>query len=133
MHSTNYREALILPSPDCGAVTASVPGKPGTVAKMQYERLAEDPYSLTSDELLFGIHAERNGIEDTDRAEARARFFSKGQACLRASPLVKTFGWALHHDAQGRIALVDPASTQFGVLMAQSDVTKLWGMRSKRA
>jgi len=133
MHTTNYVETLILPSPDCPAAAAKVPARPGSVAAMQHERLAAAPYAMTSDELLFGIHADRQGIAAGERPAARAAFFSKGQACLRASPLVKSHGWALHHDAAGRVALVDPAGPRFAELVARADVAKLSGMRSKRA
>ena len=133
MHTTNYRETLILPSPDCPATTASVPEKAGSVAAMQHMRLSEGPYKLSSDDLLFDVYAERNAVAIDEREEAREAFFSKGQACLRASPLVKTFGWALHHDAQGRVALVDPESETFAALASRDNVTKLLGMRSKRA
>ena len=133
MHTTNYRQTLILPSPDCKATEAVVPGKPGSIAALQHQRLADAPYGLTSDELLFDIHAERQSIAATDREAARQAFFSKGQACLRASPLVKSFGWALHHDEEGRVALVDPASARFAELSERAEVTKLSGMRSKRA
>ena len=133
MHTTNYRDTLILPSPDCAAQSGMVPTKPGSIAAMQHDRLAAKPYALSSDDLIFGVHAERQGILEADRAAARDVYFSKGQACLRASPLVKSFGWALHHDAEGRVALVDPASTLFAELFDREDITKLAGMRSKRA
>lgn len=133
MHTTNYYDTLILPSPDCAAPVAMPPGKPGTVAAMTHERLVADPYRLTSDELIFGIHADRKGVEEEERGPARMEFFSRGQACLRSSPLVKTLGWALHHDAEGRVALVDPASETFHQLMARDDITKRFGLRSKRA
>jgi hypothetical protein len=133
MHSTNYQNTLILPSPDCPATGAALPRKPGSIAAMQHERMAAAPYGLTSDELLFGIHADRQGIPADERAQERDRYFSKGQACLRASPLVKTLGWALHHDGKGRVALVDPAGAAFADLAGDPSVTKLSGMRSKRA
>ena len=133
MHTTNYVSTLILPSPDCAAQVATVPPKPGTVAAAQHERLFETPYGLTSDGLIFGIHADRQDIDEAERMGARADFFFKGQPCLRASPLVRTYGWALHHDAEGRVALVDPASELFASLSARADITKLNGMRSKRA
>ena len=60
-------------------------------------------------------------------------FFSRGQACLRSSPLVKTLGWALHQDAVGRVALIDPAVEFFEMLMASDSITKRFGLRSKRA
>ena len=133
MHTTVYRDTLILPSPDCAAEVATIPAKPGTIAALQHERLVAAPYEIDSDELLFGIHADRKEIAGDERGAARAEFFSKGQACLRASPLVKTLGWALHHDSQGRVALVDPASERFAQLQADKGITKLSGMRSKKA
>ncbi len=133
MHTTNYRSTLILPSPDSTASTATPPPKPGTVAAMQHERLAEAPYGLTSDDLIFGIHADRAEVDAAGRDAARADYFSKGQPCLRSSPLVRSYGWALHHDAEGRVALVDPADSTFAALTADPDVTKVYGMRSKRA
>jgi len=132
MHTTNYVDTLILPSPDSKAEQASTPEKPGSVAAQQFARLVAAPFGMTSDDLLFDVHAERNGVGEGDRDAARAAYFSKGQACLRASPLVKTMGWALHHDGHGRVGLVDPASAEFEALMARDDVTKLAGMRSKR-
>ncbi|NGP16296.1 DUF6157 family protein [Devosia aurantiaca] len=133
MHTTNYRDTLILPSPDCAAAEATAPTKPGTIAALQHERLVAAPYTITSDDLLFGIHADRKEIAEEERGPARMEFFSKGQACLRASPLVKTLGWALHHDSDGRVALVDPDSSRFAQLQAQEGITKLVGMRSKKA
>src|SRR5687768_1314873 len=51
MHTTNYRETLIVPSPDCAASSATIPSKPGTIAALQHERLSAAPYEMTSDEL----------------------------------------------------------------------------------
>lgn len=133
MHTTNYFDTIILPSPDCTAAAARPPAKPGTVAAMQYERLLATPYGLTSDDLLFEIHADRKAIDPDERGPARMEFYGKGQACLRSSPLVKTLGWALHHDGKGRVALVDPASDSFAALVAREDITKRFGLRSKRA
>ncbi|MBJ3786176.1 DUF6157 family protein [Devosia sediminis] len=133
MHTTNYFDTLILPSPDCPVEVAGAPKKPGTVAAMQYERLLADPYRFTSDDLQFEIFADRKEMEAEDRGPARMEYFSKGQPCLRSSPLVKTLGWALHHDGEGRVALVDPVSPAFAELMARDDITKRPGLRSKRA
>lgn len=132
MHSTNYRDTLILPSPDCAAADASRPERQGSIAQMQHERLTCAPYALTSDNLLFGIYAVRRNIAEGERDAARQAFFSKGQACLRASPLVKSYGWALHHDTEERVALIDPAGSRFSELMARDDVKKLAGLRSRR-
>lgn len=133
MHTTNHFGTLITVSSDCPAAQSVVPDKPGSIAGLQYALLSERPYSLSSDDLLFEVHARRNGVSESEREEARAAFFARPRACLRASPLVKTFGWGLHHDAEGRVALVDRNSETYAALLADDNVAKRPGMRSKRA
>lgn len=132
MHTTNYVNTFILVSPDSTADAARLPEKPGGVAAMQYETLAAAPYALTSDDLIFAVFVERNGIAEADRPAARAAFFSKGQPCLRSSPLVKSFGWGVHHDEKGRIALYGVDTPEYRALAAREDLARLAGMRSKR-
>ena len=55
--------------------------------------------------------ADRAGIPEADRPAARAEFFSR--ACLRSSDLGKRDGWGLHHDAEGRVALVAVDSPEY--------------------
>ena len=133
MHSTNYRNTLITVSPDTSADQAHIPDRPGTIAALQYALLANHPYAMTSDDLIFEVHAIRSGIDEAKRQEARTQFFSRGQACLRSSPLVKQFGWGIHHDDSGRIALVAIGSPEYEALLERSDVSVVSGMRSKRA
>ena len=104
--TTNYVETFIRVAEDCPATIGTMPpsGAWPTVARLQYDLLAEHPYELTSDDVLFRVHATRAGIPEEEQAQARAEFFSKSQACLRSSPLGKRYGWGLHHDADGRRA-----------------------------
>lgn len=62
--------------------------------------LSSAPYAMTSDELLLAVENDRKGPVAADA------FFARSQACLRVSPLVKRHGYGLHHDAEGRVALV---------------------------
>jgi len=133
VHSTNYVNALILPSEDCKARESMAPPKPGTVGAMQYEMIAEAPYGLTSDDLLVAITGARKEIPKDEWGALRDEIFSKGQPCLRASALVKSLGWAVHHDEAARVALVAIGSDRFDELMADGAVEKVKGMRSKRA
>lgn len=133
MHTTNYRNAFISASPDCPAPIARAPDKPGSVADIQYRMIAASPGRHTSDDVIFATHAIRAGIAESDRAAARAAFFSKGQACLRASPLVKTHGWGVLHDGEGRVTLVARGSADYDRLAADPDLAQCAGMRSKRS
>jgi len=53
-------------------------------------------------------------------------------ACLRASPLVKTYGWGIHHDSEGKVALVGRQTDEYKKLVQDRDVEKVAGMRSRR-
>ena len=125
MHTTNYHDTLITVSTDCPVPGGTIPEKPGTIATIQHALLAT-PYAMTSDDLLYETHRVRGGDK------SREEFFARPQACLRASPLVKQFGWGVHHDSEGRIALLDPQSDAYARLLVDPSVKKTPGMRSKR-
>lgn len=128
MHTTNYVDTFIAVAPDCPATASEVPPERAapSVARIQYDLLADSPYVHTSDDIVHASQGERRGID-------RETFFSKGQPCLRASPLVKRYGWGLHHDAHGRVALVAVESPAYAAFAADPELTQKAGMRSSRA
>ncbi len=65
--------------------------------------------------------------------EQRQIFFSKGQPCFRASPLTKRYGWGVHANAEGKIAIFGVDSAEYQALLIDDSVTKKKAMRSKRA
>lgn len=134
MHTTNYSNTFIEVADDCRAeFGASPPEKQvPTIASLQYKRLLDQPYTYTSDELLFEIYALRNSIPEAEQAAKRAEFFAKGQACLRASPLAKTYGWGIHFDADARVAIYAKGSEDYERLRNDSTLTQLKAMRSAR-
>lgn len=134
-HSTNYYDTFIEVSEDCPSRQGVPPQHPvnkETIAAMQFARIRDNPYRYSSDDLLFEIHAIRKGIPAEEREKARATFFSKGQACLRSSPLVKRYGWGIHHNAEGKVALYGAETPEYGAFLDREDVKKVKGMRSKR-
>lgn len=136
MGSTNYINTFVQVADDCPVQLGEQPpegGKSPTVAALQYALIVNRPYELTSDDLLFEVFAARKAIPDEERSAARAEFFSKSQACLRASPLTKRYGWGIHHDAESRIALVPLGSEEYLSFAADPDLKQLKAMRSKRA
>ncbi|HEX8234237.1 MAG TPA: DUF6157 family protein [Caulobacteraceae bacterium] len=133
MHTTNYADAFITVAADCPADSGRAPEQPGGVAGVQYALLRERPYALTSDELLFEAHRRRKALGDDDLDAARAAFFAKPQACLRTSPLAKRYGWGLHHDAHGRVAIYGVESEDYRRLSADPKLKVVAAMRNKRA
>lgn len=133
-HTTNYTDTFIEVAADCpvdDAVEPPLTEKP-TIAALHYRLIAEAPYARTSDEVVFATFALRHGIA-VDDAAAREEFFAKGQPCLRSSPLGKRYGWGIHHDAEGRVALVPRGSAEYAALAADADTAHTRAMRSKRA
>lgn len=139
MHTTNSTSTFITVAPDSTATRGATPPPrdPPSLAARCHALIAAAPYSLTSDDVLFTAFADARGIAPEGRAAARVAFFSKGQPCLRASALTKTYGWGVHHDAEGRVALVgvdDPAyaARAGGRGPAGEALTVVAAMRSKR-
>ncbi|MFG1826085.1 DUF6157 family protein [Microbispora bryophytorum] len=116
----NYYSTLIAVADDCPVTAAEVPvargGKP-TVASLQYELISGAPYGLTQEDVLFETWLRRQDLPADlpaeRRAELRKEFFSRSQACLRASPLPKRYGWGLLFDPDGRIALCPMESEEY--------------------
>lgn len=107
-HTTNYQDTFIEIADDCPVESGEAPPQKGeskTVANLQFEMLHKHPYKYTSDDVLFQVYADRNDLTKKEYKEAREAFFSKGQPCFRASPLTKRYGWGVHNDKDGKIAL----------------------------
>lgn len=135
MHSTNYFNTFIEIAEDCPVAAAEIPPLKGdnrSVANLQFEMILEHPYRYTSDDVVFGVYALKNGI-DSGLEDARAAFFFKGQACLRASPLTKRYGWGIHHNAEGKVAAYPAGSEEYQRFLEDAGVKKVRAMRSKRA
>ena len=135
MHSTNYFNTFIEIAEDCPTLSGEVPplrGNKKSVANLQYEMVAENPYKFTSDEVLFEVFAIRKDIPESEREAARKEFFSKGQACFRASPLTKRYGWGVHSNEEGKIALYGAETEAYEQFVRDESLAKTRAMRSKR-
>ena len=134
MHTTNYYNTFIEVAEDCPALSAEIPPQKGeakTVANLQFELIAENPYKFTSDEVIFKGFALKNELSSNLEQEREA-YFSKGQACLRASPLTKRYGWGIHHDSEGKVALFPVDSEEYQRFVQDPAIKKVKAMRSSR-
>ncbi len=134
IHSTNYFDTFIEVAEDtkatCGTVPPSKENK--TVAEIQYELVAKSPYKFTSDDVFFQVYADRNGLTKAEYREAREQFFSKGQPCFRASPLTKVYGFGIHNNKDGKIALFGMESKEYKEFLADNTIKKVKAMKSSR-
>jgi hypothetical protein len=127
IHTTNDYDTFISVSEDCPVEKAEVPPakEPKSAAQIEYEMVAAHPYTYSSDDVIYAANGERRGI-------AREEFFSKGQACFRASPLTKRYGWGAHYGRDGKIAIYPRESAEYQKFAADKNLKQLKGMRSTR-
>ncbi|WP_138992264.1 DUF6157 family protein [Larkinella sp. C7] len=135
IHTTNYTNTLIAIADDCPASRGEIPPQKGdakSVAARQFEMLSQKPYQYTSDDVLFQVYADRNDLTESERPAARQQFFSKGQPCFRASPLTKRYGWGIHSDENGRIALLGCETEAYEKLANDVTLQVVKAMKSSR-
>ena len=136
VHSTNYFDTFIEVADDCPAVTGQIPpvnANAPSVATIQFELISQHPYAFTSDEIIFRVYAIKNDLAVSDYAIAKKEFFSKGQACLRSSALVKRYGWGIHADHRGKVALIGLETDDYKKYCSDISLKKVKAMRSKKA
>jgi Family of unknown function (DUF6157) len=137
---TMYTNTFIQVAPDSPAISAIVPevkGESKTVAVLEHELLSHHPYTFTNEELIFEVYVRRQGLSDADIQERRQELwdelFSKSHACMRASALTKRYGWGVHYDQHGKMALYPLGSDGYERFVRDTDGLKLLvAMRSKR-
>lgn len=135
MKDMNYYGAFIAVAEDCPVTSAQIPSAKGdakTIPVLQYEMIANNPYKYTQEDVLFEVFAERNNIPEEQKPAAREKFFSKGQPCLRTSSLGKRYGWGIHHDEQGRVALYAVESDEYQKMLSDKNLKHVKAMRSSR-
>lgn len=136
----NYYNTFIAVSADCPADRGTIPpekqgGK--TKPRIEYELISQNPYAYTQKELLFAVYVRHKGIspeEAEQQGNLREEFFAKPKACMRASMLPKKYGWGLHFDEEGKIALIPMESPEYRDFVEgrKSGVKVLTAMRNKR-
>lgn len=136
IHTTNYYNTFIEVADDCPAQKAEIPPQKGedkTIANLQFEMIAHNPYKFTSDEVIFSVYAAKQKITGNKLKEAKEQFFSKGQPCLRSSPLTKRYGWGVHSDANGKVAIYPMESAEYKKFLKDKTLKVVKAMRSKKA
>ena len=133
------KNTFVLVAPDCPVSIGTRPSPRGakpTIPLSQYDLLIEAPYEYTLEELMFAVYVRREGLSKSDAKaqskEIRAKLFDKPYPCMRASPLPKSYGWGVHHDAKGKIAIYGIDSEEYLRLAGTSGLDIVTAMRSSR-
>lgn len=135
IHTTNYTNTFVEIAEDSPAALGEIPPIRGTdrsVANIQFEMIRQNPYKYTSDDVIFHCYATKKDLTESELAEEREKFFSKGQACMRTSPLTKRYGWGVHNNEEGKIAIFGAETEEYKKYSTDKDIQKVKAMRSKR-
>lgn len=134
VRTTNYFDTFIEVAEDTKTDqgTKPPPKTKKTVAEMQYDMIANNPYKYTSDDVFFQVFANRKDLTKDEYEQARKQFFSKGQPCFRASPLTKTYGFGVHSDNKGKIALFGMETPEYQKLLTDTNIKKVKAMKSSK-
>jgi Family of unknown function (DUF6157) len=132
----NYYDTLIEVADDCPAADGQVPQARGgkkTKAVVEYELLVKRPYTYTEEEIAFEVFAVLHAIPKASWPTERKRFLRKGHPHLRVSALAKRYGWGIHNNAEGKVALIAVESPEYERLLKDPRTTKVKAFRSTRA
>ena len=132
----NYYDTLIEVADDCPATEGQVPHARGgkkTKAVVEYELLVKHPYTYTEEDIAFEVYAGLHDVAKASQPQERAKFLSKGHPHLRVSALPKRYGWGMHNNAEGKVALIAVESREYKRLIKDPGTTKVKAFRSTRA
>jgi hypothetical protein len=137
IHTTIYKNTFIEVAEDCPVKSAEIPPQKGeekTAAVIQFEMVYNNPYKFTSDDVIFQVFADKNKIKGKAQLTSeREKFYSKGQPCMRSSLLTKRYGWGVHNDAEGKVAICAVESSEYKKFAKDKSLQHTKAMRSKRA
>lgn len=107
-----------------------------SIAVLEYELVFPQAYLFTQEDVQFAVYVQRHGLADEALKEERGQlwqdFFAKPMACMRTSPLAKSYGWGLHFNPAGKLALVPVESVEYQKFIADQSIMQTRAMRSKR-
>lgn len=135
MKTTNYYNTFISVADDCPAKEGEIPPEGKTsksTARIQYEMISDSPYQYTSDDVIFEIYAIKQNIAEIEREAKQKEFFSTGRPCLRASALTKRYGWGVHSDKNGNIAIYGVHSKTYRDMQADTRLAQVKAMRTSK-
>jgi hypothetical protein len=132
----NYYDTLIEVADDCPVTEAQEPrtrGAKKTKALVEFQLLVNRPYKYTEEDIAFETYAVLHDVPKATWPAEREKFLSKGHPHLRVSALLKRYGWGVHNNRQGKIALIAVESPLYKQLLNDPRITKIKAFRSSRA
>ncbi|QRG66830.1 DUF6157 family protein [Brevibacillus choshinensis] len=140
---TEIKNTFVQVAQDCpvtvGVIPPTKPDAKPSIHAIQYELLSASPYFFTLEDLIYEVYIRHKDIPreqvELQGATIRAALFQKSHPCMRASMLPKKFGWGVHYDHEGRLALYGMETEEYRKLAsgAGDGPQLVFAMRNKKA
>jgi hypothetical protein len=131
----SFRNTFIRIAADCPETEGIEPPSRGgkkPVHAIHLDLLRKRPYFFTHEELIAEGELLREPPTGESKKEILARLRSKPLPCLRTSALAKRYGWGIHFDPHGKIAIYPAGSAEYEKLASDPTIDQAPAMRSKR-
>jgi hypothetical protein len=135
----SYTNTFIKVADDCPLNKSEIPvskkdKKP--LHLIQYELLKQNPYKFDHEGLIYEVYVRQKEIPENvlekEAEKIKTELFSKGHPCLRASALMKRYGFGAHYNEEGKIAIYPMESEEYKTLMADKGIKVLSAMKTKK-
>lgn len=103
-----------------------------SIAGLEYALLIGDPYHYTGNDLILNVHRRHKNVADAELGVFRSFLFAKSQPCMRLSMLTKRWGWGVHYDELGRIAIYGAETQEYHDLSMRSGLRVMAARPSRR-
>lgn len=129
---TGYRNAFITAAPDCPVAVGTVPRQALSIAGLEHALLIDRPYHYTARDLVLDVHRRHKNVGESELDAFRAFLFARSHPCMRLSMLTKRWGWGVHYDEQGRMALYGAETPEYRRFASRSDLRVMAARPSRR-
>ena len=140
---SNLIDTFVMVSPDCpvqaGVIPANKNDEKPSIPFLQYQLLTQNPYRFTIEDLIYEVHIRHKQIPSED-VEAngdviRQELFQKKHPCMRASMLPKKYGWGVHYNSEGKLALYGMETKEYLQFVQSGDngPKLVFAMRNSRS
>lgn len=128
----SYTNAFITLAPDCPIAVGQVPRQAMSIAGLEHALLFRSPYRYTAPDLIFEVQRRHKNVRDAELSAFRVWLLAKPQPCMRLSMLPKRWGWGIHFDELGRMAIYGAETSDYRRFAMRSDLRVMAARPSRR-
>lgn len=103
-----------------------------SIAGLEHALLSAHPYCYTPPNLMLEVQRRHKQVRAADLPSFRAWLHAKPQPCMRLSMLPKRWGWGIHFDELGCMAIYGAETSDYRNFAMRSDLRVMSARPSRR-